>query len=288
MQIRPAHPDDHAALVDVWLRSVRATHKFLTEADVEALLPQVRDGALSGLDLWVLTAAEDDRPAGFVGTAGDKIEALFIAPEHHRRGGGRRLVEHVQARRPGPLRVDVNEQNPAARRFYEAMGFVVEGRSALDGEGRPFPLLHMRRAAPRAQPDIDERVTDDEARVVLAGVSAFSDLHAPPRNYRPVRLAVRDDAAHVVAGLLGSIVWDWLQVDVLWVDEPARGQGLGRALIARAEHLARAAGCRHARVDTFDFEARGFYENLGYRVYGQLDGFPAGHTHFHLRKDFDG
>jgi putative acetyltransferase len=57
-------------------------------------------------------------------------------------------VAHAQARRPGALTVDVNEQNPAAVGFYERLGFVVVGRSPRDGSGRPFPLLHLRRPAP--------------------------------------------------------------------------------------------------------------------------------------------
>jgi putative acetyltransferase len=85
---------------------------------------------------------------GFMGMSGSKMESLFLAPEFQGRGGGRRLVRHAQELR-GELTVDVNEQNPAARRFYEACGFVVEGRSELDDAGRPFPLLHMRLPAPK-------------------------------------------------------------------------------------------------------------------------------------------
>ena len=91
---------------------------------------------------------EDDVPIGFMGLAGDDIAALFLEPAHRGRGGGRRLVAHAQTLRGGELTVDVNEQNPAARGFYEALGFVVVGRSPLDADGRPFPLLHMRRPAP--------------------------------------------------------------------------------------------------------------------------------------------
>ena len=77
--------------------------------------------------------------------AGNKMESLFLAPDFLRRGWGRRLVQHAQELY-GELMVDVNEQNQAARAFYEACGFVVEGRSDLDDEGRPYPLLHLRLA----------------------------------------------------------------------------------------------------------------------------------------------
>ncbi|MGN6378381.1 MAG: acetyltransferase [Gaiellales bacterium] len=146
-RIRPAQPAETPGLVALWERSVRATHDFLSESDIEQLRPQV-EAALgaSSLDMWVLTGA-DDVPAGFMGLAGDEIAALFVDPDRRGQGGGRRLVELAQALHPGDLIVDVNEQNPAAQGFYETMGFVVVGRSPLDGDGRPFPLLHMRRAA---------------------------------------------------------------------------------------------------------------------------------------------
>jgi putative acetyltransferase len=147
MDIRRAIPTDRAVLLDVWLRSVRATHTFLSEEAIQSMIPQVRDYlASSAPEFWVLC---DDSGAvmGFMGMSGSKMESLFLAPEFQRRGAGRRLVRHAQARH-GELTVDVNEQNSAARGFYEACGFVVEGRSELDDQGRPYPLLHMRLAAP--------------------------------------------------------------------------------------------------------------------------------------------
>jgi putative acetyltransferase len=146
-QIRPAQAPDSDVLLALWERSVRATHDFLSEADIVALRPDVAQ-ALDDeqLELWVLVDA-DDVPIGFMGLAGDDVAALFLEPEHRGRGGGRRLVAHAQELRGGDLTVDVNEQNPAARGFYEALGFVVAGRSQLDDGGRPFPILHMRRAA---------------------------------------------------------------------------------------------------------------------------------------------
>ena len=142
MTIREGRPEDREALVTIWLRSVRATHAFLSDSDIQALLPEVRDRALPALELWVL-CVEDGEPAGFMGLAGASVEALFLAPEFSRRGGGRLLIEHAR-RLKGRLSVDVNEQNPAAVRFYEACGFRIVDRSPTDAAGRPFPLLHMR------------------------------------------------------------------------------------------------------------------------------------------------
>lgn len=143
--VRRARASEIDELVALWERSVRATHGFLTDAHVEAMRPDVAEALHDErLELWVLAGA-DDVPAGFIGLAGDDIAALFLEPWMRGKGGGRRLVEHVQALCDNDLTVDVNEQNPQARGFYEALGFQVVGRSPVDDAGRPFPLLHMRR-----------------------------------------------------------------------------------------------------------------------------------------------
>jgi putative acetyltransferase len=145
--IREARPSDVRTLVDLWLRSVRATHGFLSEEDIQLLRPQVGEVLVSPqLELWVL-CADANTLIGFMGLSGNSLEAMFLDPEHLRAGHGRRLVEHARGLK-GALTVNVNEQNSAALGFYEACGFTVVGRSELDSAGRPFPLLHMRASAP--------------------------------------------------------------------------------------------------------------------------------------------
>ncbi len=148
LQIRRGRPAEADTLTALWERSVRATHGFLTESDIDELRPDVRNALGDAtLELWVLADARDV-PVGFMGLVGSDVAALFLEPAHRGQGGGRRLIEHAQALRGGELTVDVNEQNPAAHGFYEALGFVVVGRSPLDDEGRPFPLLHLHRPGP--------------------------------------------------------------------------------------------------------------------------------------------
>jgi putative acetyltransferase len=148
MEIRRATDGDLDTLLDIWLRSVRATHAFLSKEDVEFFHPLVRDHGLRDHEMWVL-AADDGQLMGFMGLSGNQLEALFLAPEFLRQGGGRRLVEHARKLK-GPLTADVNEQNPEALTFYQAMGFVVAGRSELDSTGRPFPLLHLKDGSDRS------------------------------------------------------------------------------------------------------------------------------------------
>jgi putative acetyltransferase len=145
LRIRPVRPEDRALLADIWRRSASATHAFLAAGDIEALLAPTRAYLADADDLWVL-ADVADVPVGFMGLSDTEIESLFLAPEVHRRGAGRRLVQHAADLR-GELVVEVNEQNVAAVRFYEACGFALERRSELDDAGRPFPILLMRRPA---------------------------------------------------------------------------------------------------------------------------------------------
>ena len=143
--IRRMVSDDLETLVDIWLRSVRATHTFLSPADIDFYHPMVRQALGSGeLDVFVLTSGSAGM-MGFMAMSGNRIEALFLDPGKQRQGGGRQFVAYARTLH-SDLELDVNEQNGAARAFYEACGFVVTGRSELDPTGRPFPLLHMRLA----------------------------------------------------------------------------------------------------------------------------------------------
>lgn len=137
--LRPATTGDHGRLLAIWRAAVEATHAFLTPADVEALEPTV---ARYLTVMPTLRVAEDHAVRGFLGADGRQIEMLFVDPAAHGHGIGTALVDSMGT---GPVTVDVNEQNPSGRRFYAARGFVEVGRSELDGEGRPFPLLHLRR-----------------------------------------------------------------------------------------------------------------------------------------------
>ncbi|MEQ8936515.1 MAG: acetyltransferase [Amphiplicatus sp.] len=148
MRIEPAKIADHAALLAVWERAVRATHDFLCEDDIASIRDIVRDHALPALELYLIRD-EEGAPTGFMGLAGNVVEALFVDPSCHGRGVGRAFLDYAR-RLHGPLKVDVNEQNPRAAGFYLKYGFVRTGRSPLDSDGRPFPILHL------AEPDAEK------------------------------------------------------------------------------------------------------------------------------------
>ena len=129
-------------LLEVWERSVRATHLFLSADEVAEIKPYVPQ-ALREIPHLVVAWRADGAPAGFMGVDGQKLEMLFLAPEERGKGLGGKLVQYGMER--FDIReVTVNEQNPQARGFYERMGFCVCQRSELDEQGRPYPILKMR------------------------------------------------------------------------------------------------------------------------------------------------
>jgi len=131
---------------------------------------------------------------------------------------------------------------------------------------------------------IDNEVTPaDEARVVR-GLLAFNEARIGPADERPVKFVARDSGGAVVGGILGHTRWRWMYIAKLWVDESARGQGLGTRLMEAAEDLARSRGCTDVSLDTFDYQARPFYEKLGYELFGTLEGYPPGSRQYYLRK----
>ena len=129
-------------LLEVWERSVRATHLFLSAGEIAEIKPYVPQ-ALREIPHLVVAWRADGVPAGFLGVDGRKLEMLFLAPEERGKGLGRKLVQYGMERF-GIREVTVNEQNPQARGFYERMGFCVCQRSELDEQGRPYPILKMR------------------------------------------------------------------------------------------------------------------------------------------------
>jgi GNAT superfamily N-acetyltransferase len=126
-----------------------------------------------------------------------------------------------------------------------------------------------------------------EREAILRILSAHNDAAVGPTGRRQVAIVVRDDADTVTGGLWGKIGYRWLFVEFLAVSPALKGQGIGRDLMQRAEALAREAGCIGIWLDTFSFQARGFYEKLGFAHFGTIEDFPPGHERFFLSKRID-
>ena len=128
---------------------------------------------------------------------------------------------------------------------------------------------------------------DPTAReVIVGGLISWNEAHAGPRNWRPLAVLLHDDTGGVAGGLWGGTAYGWLFTELLFVPDALRGRGLGAEVLARAEQEALARGCVGAWLDTFAFQARGFYEKLGYGVFGEIQDYPPGSTRFFLSKRF--
>jgi putative acetyltransferase len=132
---------DYRELVSVWEASVRATHDFLTEEDIQFYKPLILHEYLKAVTLFCVKDAYK-KILGFIGIAGRKIEMLFIDPAARGKGIGKQLLTFVIQQKEVDT-VDVNEQNVQAVGFYQHVGFSVTSRSATDGMGKPFPILSM-------------------------------------------------------------------------------------------------------------------------------------------------
>jgi len=102
--------------------------------------------------------------------------------------------------------------------------------------------------------------------------------------YSPLAIFLRDERGAILGGALGDIWGGWLDLTFLWVAVPLRGRGYGRQLLEAAEEEARAQGCRGVHLSTHSFQARPFYEKLGYQIVGEIPDYPAGHSLFFLKK----
>lgn len=132
-------------LLKVWESSVKATHLFLSENEIESIKEYVPQ-ALKEVPYLVIIENEDKFPVGFMGVAKQHLEMLFIAETERGKGLGKELLKYG-LEKLSINDVAVNEQNPLAIGFYEHMGFTVYKRTELDEQGNPYPLLYMKRDA---------------------------------------------------------------------------------------------------------------------------------------------
>jgi len=120
--------------------------------------------------------------------------------------------------------------------------------------------------------------TAEERAAVLDGLRAFNLRFVPEPQFAPMVVLLRDSSGIIAGGLVGETGWQWLHIYWLWVEDVARGRGFGRQLLAMAEREATRRQCVASWLDTFEFQARGFYEGIGYEVFGEIPDYPAGYA----------
>ena len=125
---------------------------------------------------------------------------------------------------------------------------------------------------------------DGPKKFVIDGVVNHNIAATGHAEYLPVQYYLRGADDEILGGLLGNIWGTWLHVHILWVAQAARGKGHARDMMLAAEDYAVRRGCKNAHLETFSFQARPFYEKLGYSVFGELKDYPAGHAEFFMKK----
>ena len=140
-EVQDRSPSLLDVLLEIWEQSVRATHLFLSDAEVNAIRAYVPQ-ALKSVEH--LIAAETEKPIAFMGVQNGRLEMLFLAPEERGKGIGKQMLQYG-IENYGIAELTVNEQNPQAVGFYAHMGFEAYKRTEFDEDGHPYPLLYMKR-----------------------------------------------------------------------------------------------------------------------------------------------
>jgi len=130
-----------------------------------------------------------------------------------------------------------------------------------------------------------ENPTVEELGVLETGLDRFTEEMVGDRKTTPLTYFLRSETGDIVGGVHGNYgTFGWLYVSMLWVAESLRGEGYGAALMLKIEEEAKNNGCENSYLDTFSYQAPGFYKKLGYVVFGDLKDFPTGHSRIFLRK----
>jgi ribosomal protein S18 acetylase RimI-like enzyme len=131
---------------------------------------------------------------------------------------------------------------------------------------------------------LKDAISSAESDAMIAPLVAHNTAQGVDFTSSPFALELEDDGGNIVGGVTGHSRWGWLYLATVAVSAELRGQGWGRQLIEAAEAVAVQRGCQYVWLDTYSFQARPFYEKLGYRVFGQLPDHPPGHTRFFMFK----
>ncbi len=120
--------------------------------------------------------------------------------------------------------------------------------------------------------------------IIENAINEFNMAVTGDRNWKPIRIFLRDEAGQILGGITAEIWGGWMHIIYLWVSEDLRHGGYGTQLLEAAEKEALAFGCYHAYLETFSFQARPFYERSGYKVITEMPNYPPGYQHYILQK----
>ena len=136
--------------------------------------------------------------------------------------------------------------------------------------------------------EVPETPNRADREVILQGLVVFEEAVAGPLHIKPLAILIKDDAGKTIGGLWGTSMFRWLVIELLFVPEQCRGEGLGTTIMAEAERIARERGCIGIWLDTYSFQAPHFYERLGFQTFGTLEGQPPGERRLFMQKALPG
>ena len=126
--------------------------------------------------------------------------------------------------------------------------------------------------------------SETETDYIREALNQFNCAHVGDDGHTPLNLIEYDADGSIIGGLLGGTYWGWMYIDILWVREDLRRQGVGSRLLTEAEKEAMRRGCHHVHVDTMSWQAPAFYQKHGYEVIGVLPDIPLGNQKYLLMK----
>lgn len=263
---------DLPRLFEIWETSARATHSFLSEEDFQALIPDVKAELAHYHPIFCLRE-ESGAPYAMLGVKGTDIEMLFVHAASRGRGAGRLLVEYaVEAL--GATTVDVNEENVAALGFYRRMGFEVASRSDSDGDGRPYPVLHLALVLPRVEfREVTENNFKECVELSPGSGRKFVESNLFSLAEARIRSAWQPRAIYAGDQMVGFLMYSWdlsqqeLYLARLMIDVRFQSKGYGSASLKRLMEVAlREYQCLRIRLTALLDNARAIrlYEKFGF------------------------
>jgi ribosomal protein S18 acetylase RimI-like enzyme len=134
---------------------------------------------------------------------------------------------------------------------------------------------------------IDGELDPHDKAVMVDGMLNYHASNGHPREVDTHSIIIKDESNTFIGCVIVTFLYNGMEIATLWVDEKARGQGLGQKLMEMAETEGKKRGATFAYTNTFTWQAPGFYEKLGYALYGKLDDFPVGNSLSYYRKDLN-
>lgn len=126
--------------------------------------------------------------------------------------------------------------------------------------------------------------TENEIQFIRKSLDQFNFQIVGNDNHTPLNIITHDKKGNPIGGILGGTYWGWMYIDILWVEQTHRRQGIGSELLQQAEQEAIRRGCHHVHVDTMSWQAPEFYQKHGYDIVGILPDIPSGHQKYMLTK----